>query len=172
MQKKSHPFWRFSLRIYAEPGVAQACLALQDECAADVNLLLFCCWRGSLGHLLNQRFLRKANRTLADWQRQVVQPLRQARRNIEKEISSLPLKLGRQLHKQITSTELDAEYLEQLQLARFAADNSSAFRKFAPAVAVASNLRSYCESLRIPPESGLWRHAEVLLSVCRADPSA
>ena len=34
-------FWGFSLRIYARQDVPQACLALQDEGGADVNLVLF-----------------------------------------------------------------------------------------------------------------------------------
>lgn len=33
-------FWQFSEQHYARPGVAQACLQLQDEHGANVNLLL------------------------------------------------------------------------------------------------------------------------------------
>ncbi|WP_243453991.1 TIGR02444 family protein [Oceanisphaera pacifica] len=33
-------FWQFSAQHYARPGVAQACLQLQDEYGANVNLLL------------------------------------------------------------------------------------------------------------------------------------
>jgi len=39
--REESPFWRFSLRFYSRPGVAAACLALQDEAGADVNLMLF-----------------------------------------------------------------------------------------------------------------------------------
>ena len=38
------PFWRFSLRFYRLPGVADACIALQDGCGVDVNILLFLLW--------------------------------------------------------------------------------------------------------------------------------
>jgi len=33
----------FASRLW-RPGVAEACLALQDTCDADVNLLLYGCW--------------------------------------------------------------------------------------------------------------------------------
>ena len=32
--------WAFALAIYARPGVAEACLALQNEAGVDVMLLL------------------------------------------------------------------------------------------------------------------------------------
>ena len=35
------PFWRFSLTYYGQPGVSDACIALQDGCGVDVNLLLY-----------------------------------------------------------------------------------------------------------------------------------
>src|SRR5262249_40267230 len=39
-------FWNFSLKVYGRPGVAAACIALQDGLGLDVNLLLYCCWHG------------------------------------------------------------------------------------------------------------------------------
>lgn len=42
-----NPFWRFSCAVYAAPGVAQACLELQDTHGADVNLLLLAAWLGA-----------------------------------------------------------------------------------------------------------------------------
>lgn len=172
MQEKSHPFWNFSLRVYAKPGVDRACLALQDECGADVNLLLFCCWQGSMGHASSRRFLRKLMDAVADWQHQVVRPLRQARRIIKTGISAMPLKWSKQLRKNIANAELDAEYLEQLLLARCAADKTSALRKSRPATAIAANLQRYFELLEIPLEDSIQQHAEVLLAVCRSNSPA
>lgn len=37
-------FWQHSLQHYAQPGVADACLALQDNYQVNVNLLLFYHW--------------------------------------------------------------------------------------------------------------------------------
>src|SRR5258708_13954699 len=42
--EQGSPFWRFSLRFYRRPGVADACIALQDGCGVDVNILLFLLW--------------------------------------------------------------------------------------------------------------------------------
>ena len=41
------PFWRFSLQFYRQPGVADACIALQEEAGVDVNLLLFLLWHAT-----------------------------------------------------------------------------------------------------------------------------
>lgn len=42
-------FWAFSLALYRRPGVAEACLALQDRFGADVTLLLLGFWRARRG---------------------------------------------------------------------------------------------------------------------------
>src|SRR5262249_60281859 len=42
--QQGSPFWRFSLRFYRQPDVADACIALQDGCGVDVNILLFFLW--------------------------------------------------------------------------------------------------------------------------------
>ena len=39
--------WRFSLALYARPGVADALIALQDRAGLDVNLILFGLWIGA-----------------------------------------------------------------------------------------------------------------------------
>lgn len=40
MIPSSEQFWQFSEQYYARPGIAEACLELQDEHGANVNLLL------------------------------------------------------------------------------------------------------------------------------------
>lgn len=42
-------FWDYALRIYGRDPVREICLALQDHHKADVNLLLFLCWRAEQG---------------------------------------------------------------------------------------------------------------------------
>jgi uncharacterized protein (TIGR02444 family) len=39
-------FWRFSLMVYARPGVAEALIGLQDRAGHNVNLILFGLWLG------------------------------------------------------------------------------------------------------------------------------
>ena len=45
---RASPFWRFSLGFYRQPGVADACIALQDGCGVDVNILLFFLWLATM----------------------------------------------------------------------------------------------------------------------------
>ena len=45
---RGSPFWQFSLRFYRLPGVAEACIELQEQAGVDVNLLLFLLWQASL----------------------------------------------------------------------------------------------------------------------------
>ena len=42
------PFWQFSVKFYAMPGVADACIALQDKARVDVNVLFFLLWNATL----------------------------------------------------------------------------------------------------------------------------
>ena len=41
--------WDFASRCYAQPGVAENCLAAQDSVGADVNLLLAAAWLAARG---------------------------------------------------------------------------------------------------------------------------
>src|SRR5947209_1662319 len=41
-------FWRFSLALYARPGIAEALIALQERAGYDVNLVLFALWAGAV----------------------------------------------------------------------------------------------------------------------------
>jgi len=171
MRHEPNAFWNYSLKLYAVAAVADACLSLQERAGADVNLLLFCCWRGSLGHALGKPFLRKTMAAVADWQRQVVVPLRQARRFVKAGIPSMPLKPREQLRRNIGSVELDAEYLEQLLLVQHMAGKALAVSRHPTATVIAANLQRYVELLNIPPEPSLESHLEVLQAACRANPS-
>ena len=76
-------FWSFSLQVYGKPGVAEACIALQDGLGLDVNLLLYCCWHGRAHRKLDEAALRHAMAAVEGWQREVVQPLRAVRRRLK-----------------------------------------------------------------------------------------
>lgn len=136
-------FWRFSLRAYRAPGVAEACLALQDECGADVNLLLFCAWLGHRGRRLSARELRAAIALVSPWQSGVVRPLREARRSISKEDKTL-----KRLRKRIAAVELRAERAEQSLLGAFAAKLPAA-RRVPPTDATRANLEGYLKALGV-----------------------
>src|SRR6266481_377836 len=77
-------FWRFSLALYARPGVADALIAIQDRAARDVNLILFGLWLGgSRGRLLTDDDLAGAEAAIAPIAGAAVAPLRELRRQLK-----------------------------------------------------------------------------------------
>ena len=111
-----NPFWRFSLTVYGRPGVADACIALQETLGVDVNLLLFCAWAGvSHRARLSEWDVRKLMDVSSGWQRSVVQPIRGARHYLKS-----PAEIGaaevQALRKQAAALELQAEQVEQALL--------------------------------------------------------
>lgn len=78
--------WRHVQTSYARPGVAQACLLLQDRLGVDVLVLLhltYVC--GQHPQSLNEGQIAAADAVVRDWRDQVVRPLRAARRAIPKD---------------------------------------------------------------------------------------
>ena len=55
------PLWRFSLHFYRQAGVSDACIALQDACCVDVNLLLFLFWLAAGRRRKQRRYRAEAN---------------------------------------------------------------------------------------------------------------
>jgi uncharacterized protein (TIGR02444 family) len=104
-------FWRFSLAFYQRPGVAAACLDLQDRFGRDVNLLLFACWVGISGRgRLSVADFASAEAQLEPWRRSVVEPLRTVRRLVKEESDS------GELHAALQAVELKAERHSQNRL--------------------------------------------------------
>ena len=61
---QSAGLWRFSCAFYAQPGVSEALIALQDRAGLDVNLILFALWQGACGlHRLSHAELMAAERS-------------------------------------------------------------------------------------------------------------
>ncbi len=113
MSDAAAAFWRFSLAVYARPGVAPACLVLQDQYACDVNVALYCCWLGASGRgRLDRAALDAADRAVAGWRHDVVENFRAARRAIK--AAALPDSDG--IYSKAKAVELEAERLLQRQL--------------------------------------------------------
>lgn len=146
MRHVPHPFWRFSLRIYRAPGVQEACLALQEDCGADVNLLLLCGWLGCDGRALDKRRLRQAMACVATWQSDVIAPVRAARRAIKR--NPLPgAEAAQALRKQILALELELEYIEQSMLTDLAAQWPAPTRHAPSREAIEASLARYLAML-------------------------
>lgn len=137
-------FWEFSQDLYGRPGVAEACLALQDRRGLDVNLLLFCCWTGVRGQALTAGELGRRIDAVGPWQDRVVKPLRAARRWL-KEQQTAPAQAAEALRQAIKAQELEAERLEQSILAEGVGTGEA---RGAPALA-AANLGAYFGALEL-----------------------
>ena len=73
-------FWRFSLRFYALPNVAPACLELQDKAGVDVNLMLFLLFLADNNRTLTRDDVARLDAEIAPWREHVVMPLRDLQR--------------------------------------------------------------------------------------------
>lgn len=119
-------FWRFSLAVYAAPGVMPACLELQDRFGLDVNLLLFCCWAGAArGVALSEPDIAEATAAAQEWRESVVAPLRTLRRRM-KTMAAMHDPAAATLRNRIAALELDAEQIQQAMLFRLAGGWSEA----------------------------------------------
>jgi uncharacterized protein (TIGR02444 family) len=114
MSEVAAEFWRFSLAVYGKPGVAPACLVLQDQFGRDVNLALYCCWLGASGRgRLTREALAAADAAIAPWRHQVVENFRAARRAIKE----AALAGSENLYAKAKAVELEAERMLQTRLA-------------------------------------------------------
>ncbi len=102
-------FWRFSLTVYSQDGVAEQCLALQEAIGVDVNLLLFCAWTGTQSIVLSREDIEAASNRVFAWQGHVVRPLR----NVRQHIKTLEDSEYESLRSRIKSLEIEAEQVEQ-----------------------------------------------------------
>jgi len=109
-----NPFWDFSLAVYRKPGVSAACLQLQDEAGADVNLLLFFCWLATVRDtpLDDADICGVVARTEA-WRDHVVRPLREVRRRLKGGVSDFPAESVASLRSEVKRIELQSEHLQQ-----------------------------------------------------------
>jgi len=166
MRRKPTALWRFSLATYSDPEVAAACLALQDLCGADINLLLYCCWLGQSGRALDKRALRAAMRTVAGLQSNIIRPLRQSRRALRRAPRGMSKAWAKELKDRLATAEIDLEYIEQRLLLAAAKRLTPTKRKVAPRAAIAATLSKYLTLLKVPVAHPGRRHADALLDAC------
>jgi len=122
-----NPFWDFSLAVYGKPGVADACLRLQDEAGVDVNLLLFFCWLGATRtEALGEAEIRDIAARTAGWRDHVVRPLRDVRRWMKDRDAGIPACPVETLRSQVKRIELESERLQQDMLFALAARAAAA----------------------------------------------
>jgi uncharacterized protein (TIGR02444 family) len=137
-------FWRFSLRFYALPDVAPACIVLQDEAGVDVNLLLFLLFLAESGRAVTQDDIARLDRDIAPWREHVVEPLRALRRRLKTGVGDITPPSSEGLRNMVKKIELEAERLEQGRLEARASNIGKPATRDAAALA---NLAAYAEHL-------------------------
>ena len=151
-----HPFWNFSLELYAGEGVAESCLDLQERRGCDVNVLLFCCWLGASGRpTLTADRLRTILKASDAWQARIVRPLREVRRRLKDEpwSAALPETVDA-VRRRVAEAELAAEHAEQLKLAALHAPPGDRDRPVEKRLrAAVGNLGVYAVCLGVVPDA-------------------
>jgi uncharacterized protein (TIGR02444 family) len=104
--------WDWAQATYARPGVAEACLRLQDEEEQSVPLLLWALWSADEARTPD---LLTGAATARAWEEEVVGPLRRLRRALK----ALDADADREaVRDQVKAVELDAERRLLVQLER------------------------------------------------------
>jgi uncharacterized protein (TIGR02444 family) len=105
--------WRFVLPFYGRPGVAPACLTLQERLGVDVNILLFAIFAQiARGIALDPEDLATVDALVHDWRDEVVRPLRAIRSRMKSGPSPAPSATTEPLRGRIKAAELEAEQIE------------------------------------------------------------
>jgi uncharacterized protein (TIGR02444 family) len=111
--KPDTPFWRFSLNFYRQAGVAEACIALQDDCSVDVNLMLFLLWLAAGGRQLSMDDIKELDAAVRGWRELTIIPIRDARRKLKGAPTILESGKQEAFRTKIKALELEAERLQQ-----------------------------------------------------------
>ena len=155
-------FWRFSLALYARPGVAPALIALQDRAGCNVNLILFALWRGATrGERLDAAGLAGAAAVVAPLDAVVV-PLRALRRQLK----FVPDHDTQALRRGVAGIEIAAERAEQRRLAASLGSPPRGAPETDRRAAAAANLALCLGAADGSAEAGLLRRSLAALMRC------
>lgn len=135
--------WRFATRVYGRPGVAQACLALQQRFDADVNLLLFAAWLGAeRGTPLTEALARRAQRRVDAWHEDIVRPLRAVRQRMKNGPTPAPCGATEALRDALKAVEIGSERIELAVLETLAPEAAPHDAGIDPEAIARGNLRA------------------------------
>ena len=147
------PFWRFSVKFYAEPGVADACIALQDEAGVDVNVLFFLLWNATQERAYSREDIAEIERRIGAWREMTVVPLRAVRRALKSPPPALAPDVAEAFRTRIKAVELEAERLQQEALFEMAKAGDLGGAAAAPAEAARKSVAAYEATLRPFPKA-------------------
>jgi uncharacterized protein (TIGR02444 family) len=110
--------WAFALAIYARPGIAEACLILQNEAGVDVVMLLMVAF-AAVRHriLLTREEIKALDEACRPWREQIVWPLRAIRSGLKTGPLPAPSTETEQFRSKVKTLELAAEKAQNQLLA-------------------------------------------------------
>jgi uncharacterized protein (TIGR02444 family) len=106
-------FWRFSLAFYARPGVAEACLRLQDDAGVDVNVMFYVLFLATQMRQIDRIDVAQIDASIKAWREVAVVPLRTLRRRLKTGIEPVSVADTESLRSAVKRVELEAERIEQ-----------------------------------------------------------
>ena len=110
--------WAFALEIYARPGVAEACLKLQNEAGVDVMMFLMVAYAAVRHRIfLNPSEIRTLDESCRPWREQIVRPIRAIRSGLKSGPLPAPNSDTEQFRSKLKAIELAAERLQNQLLA-------------------------------------------------------
>jgi uncharacterized protein (TIGR02444 family) len=142
------PFWRFSLKFYRQPSVSEACIALQDGCGVDVNLLLFLLWLASDDRRLSAAEVKMLDDNVRDWRNLTIIPIRDVRRKLKDAPTLVEAGTQEAFRNKVKAVELEAERLQQEALYAFAKSGPLGTEALPPVAALA-NIAAYESALGV-----------------------
>ena len=155
-------FWNWAVKAYGGEGVAEACLALQDEDGQNVPLLLWAAWLASEDFGISDSLATEAAALARNWSDELIVPLRLLRRRLKTELSTGDEGLRLPLREKIKTIELEAERALMTKLTGFEVTIKSDINQDIRSAAVA-NLRAVSQAWgRGVSETGLSRLIEAL----------
>jgi uncharacterized protein (TIGR02444 family) len=140
---RKSPFWRFSVKFYAVPGVADACIALQDQARVDVNILFFLLWNATERRALNADEVAEVERTIGGWRDMAVVPVRNVRRALKAPPPVMAPDVAEGFRTRIKAVELEAERLQQEALYDLARSGRFGQPVDSPAEAARTSVSAY-----------------------------
>jgi uncharacterized protein (TIGR02444 family) len=97
--------WEWTLEAYARPGVADACLTLQDAHGQSTSYLLWAVWAEGP----DAAVLRDAAGAAKAWEAKVLRPLRETRRVLKPAFPPIEDDARKDLREDVKAAELRAE---------------------------------------------------------------
>jgi uncharacterized protein (TIGR02444 family) len=137
------PFWRFSLRFYRQPKVADACIALQEERGVDVNLLLFLLWQATRKRAFAAADVEELERRIGGWRDMTVIPLRTLRRALKSPPPLIAGATAELFRTKVKAVELEAERLQQEAMYRLADESPLGREISSPKEAARASVAAY-----------------------------